>query len=83
MQKNTGGSAFPLVTETNPDILAQAKGSGFNVEKFQVQSGMTLRDYFAASALQGLLACPDSRGNFIEFAYDAYRYADALIKARE
>ena len=47
--------------------------------------GMTLRDYFAAKAMQGLI----ERG-FTEFgnkassyANLAYEYADAMLKARE
>jgi len=46
-------------------------------------SGMTLRDYFAAKAMQGFLAtvkvgCPDDL-----IAIDAYNLADAMLKARE
>ncbi len=47
--------------------------------------GMTLRDYFAAKAMQGLMSCskwndhvrPDS------IAEEAYIMADAMLKARE
>jgi len=47
------------------------------------QEGMTLRDYFAAKAMQGFLAtvkvgCPDDL-----IAIDAYNLADAMMKARE
>lgn len=45
--------------------------------------GMTLRDYFAAKALQGLLACPEVRGKVWEFVDLAYEYADAMLKARQ
>lgn len=54
-------------------------------------SEMTLRDYFAAAALQGLLAngwCSEAReiapavGNR-EVAIDAFRLADAMLKARD
>lgn len=45
--------------------------------------GMTLRDYFAAKALQGLLACPEVRGKVWEFVELAYEYADAMLKARQ
>ena len=55
---------------------------GFNGwgEPFQ---GMTLRDYFAAKAMQGFLAtvkvgCPDDL-----IAIDAYNLADAMLKVRE
>jgi hypothetical protein len=44
--------------------------------------GMTLRDYFAAKAMQGLLAgTTTSDGNMI--VKDAYAIADAMLKARE
>lgn len=41
-------------------------------------SGMTLRDYFAAAALQGLCA----RGER-DVALKAYYYADAMLKERQ
>ena len=66
------------------------------------EPGMSLRDYFAAAALQGYMAIPDERtysGRAKElkdlsveewqetlFSKDAelcYRYADAMLKARE
>jgi hypothetical protein len=46
-------------------------------------SGMTLRDYFAAQALQGILAVhasPDTDKWLV--AVDCYQYADMLLKAR-
>jgi len=47
--------------------------------------GMTLRDYFAAKAMQGLLSDPDWRKymNFEETAYAAYKQANAMMKARQ
>lgn len=48
----------------------------------QHNDGMTLRDYFAAAALQGLMA--DGGGtSWDDDAKAAYRAADAMIKARE
>ena len=44
---------------------------------------ISLRDYFAAQALAGFLACPTTGGNPDEFAKQAYRFADAMIKAKE
>jgi hypothetical protein len=49
------------------------------------QGGMTLRDYFAAAALQGILAqyessCPQ---NIKACAKDAYLFADEMLKVRE
>lgn len=49
--------------------------------------GMTLRDYFAAKAMQGYLASFDPHGDPVEFATkiaeDAYTLADTMLKARE
>jgi hypothetical protein len=54
-------------------------------------SGMTLRDYFAAKAMQGMLSNPKLHqhilkeggafGGWIESS--AYGWADAMMKARE
>lgn len=46
--------------------------------------GMTLRDYFAAKAMQGFLAKEYANANSpIEIAEGAYEQADAMLKARE
>jgi uncharacterized protein with PhoU and TrkA domain len=42
--------------------------------------GMTLRDYFAAKAMQGLM---DAAMPMPEIADAAYDMADAMLKARE
>jgi hypothetical protein len=50
-----------------------------------IRAGMTLRDYFAAKAMQGMLAHEYSRPLRIEdlYACDAYIMADAMLKTRE
>jgi DNA-directed RNA polymerase alpha subunit len=52
----------------------------------QLPDGMTLRDYFAAKALQGMLVnmfLPDDVDNVPEFmAKTAYRAADAMLRVR-
>ena len=42
--------------------------------------GMTLRDYFAAKAMQTMLHGTTSRENIAKYAYSM---ADAMLKARE
>lgn len=66
--KNDGGPAFPVP----------------GLEQYEQFNGMALRDYFAAKALEGLLASWDQRGinEFSEVASDAYKLADAMLKAR-
>jgi hypothetical protein len=49
-----------------------------------VDMGMTLRDYFAAKAMQGLISDPDFTGaETLETAIWSYKIADAMLKARE
>jgi hypothetical protein len=43
-------------------------------------TGMTLRDYFAAKAMQALI---DNDGLFSEIPTQAYELANAMLKARE
>lgn len=77
-----GGPAFPLPIGYVPAV---------NVEEWnRAQSGMSLRDYFAAAALQGMLAyCGDERSGSHHnnntpdgVALMAFEYADAMIEAR-
>ena len=58
--------------------------SAFPHENFLSHRGMTLRDYFAARAMQGML----SENSGIRYPTDelvdfAYKVADAMMKARE
>ena len=69
-----GGPAFPSEEQI------RCNGEVCDTRKF---TGMTLRDYFAAAALQGMLSDPDRRGAGSEFAQAAYSCADAMLKARE
>ena len=50
-----------------------------------VSLGMTLRDYFAAAALNGLIASvqPGQIWSCEEIGVTCYRMADAMLKARE
>ena len=44
--------------------------------------GLTMRDYFAAAALQGLLANDAKNGAWGEYATMAYNLADSMVKER-
>jgi hypothetical protein len=72
---NTGGPAFP---QHGFDTIA---------ERFTSQGGMTLRDYFAAKAMQAIIASEqpgdEEFATFDMYASDAYKYADAMIQARD
>jgi hypothetical protein len=54
-----------------------------NGETMRGHKGMTLRDYFAAKALQGMLAETSLKATVEEFADKSYELADAMMKARE
>jgi len=65
-------------------------GSAFpqNPEWCSGKGGMTLRDYFAAKAMQGWLASFPEEAEFKDgmeprIAAFAYRVADAMIEARD
>jgi len=71
---NTGGPAFPsgLIDPSTPEDAVQS-----------LHIGMTLRDYFAAKAFSMLLH-PEAKNQTPEAtAIEAYRFADAMLKARE
>jgi hypothetical protein len=75
---NTGGPAFPC------DRIKDDQGNWHN------SSGMTMRDYFAAKAMQGLLAgSPSTLSALSDRTHSdgsvsdvAYKMADAMLKAR-
>jgi len=48
-------------------------------ENWRGEKGMTLRDYFAAKAMEALVHNRPPQAAAIE----AYRYADAMLKVRE
>lgn len=47
------------------------------------QDGMSLRDYFAAKAMQGLMASSANPESMEAAAKWSYNLADAMLKARE
>ena len=73
MTDKTGGPAFPC------DNIYTGNGNFHNAE------GMTLRDYFAAKAMQGFAADPQAawKGGVTGMARCAYEWAEAMLKARE
>lgn len=54
------------------------------VMDFSQHRGMTLRDYMAAKAMQGICTHPDTWGlTMPQIASRAYEMADAMLRARE
>ena len=71
---NDGGPAFPIPLQP---------GQGW--QGMAPCDGMTIRDYFAAKAMQGFVSsygegCITSP--LLDIAEDAYEIADAMLKAR-
>jgi hypothetical protein len=55
-----------------------------NAYTVSTQQGMTLRDYFAAQAMQSMNSRPDYDDvPAVVIAADAYTLADAMMKVRE
>lgn len=78
MSKPDGGPAFPQGIASTPmgDMYC-------SWEKHPDFGGMTLRDYFAAAALQGMCADSSRNGAIKVYAEEAYKYADAMLEARK
>ena len=83
MNKETGGPAFPISVMTyQPDHPESPRYTT------TWHNGMTLRDYFAAKAMQGWLSTyganvPQQAVPTENIAMLAYQIADAMLKARE
>jgi hypothetical protein len=73
---NTGGPAFPQSDRVTASIsIADSQG-------------MTLRDYFAAKAMQGMLANPKLQEQILKAGQSwieesAWKVADAMLKERQ
>ena len=67
MSNNTGGPAFPA----------------HHFDLAEGEHGMTLRDYFAAKAMQGMLSGKLINTKTAVIAQDCYAMADAMLKQRE
>lgn len=74
----------------NPDAIKDHGGPAFPVQDAATWQGhgMTLRDYFAAKAMQGQLTAQDGNGpfgmwaEFSQLAKEAYQIADAMLAER-
>lgn len=87
MTKETGGPAFPQDYAHTKVLVDMQRVGDITVNQLSDWSkqlaGMTLRDYFAAKALSGLLAHPASDAHSDkEIAQQAFNMADAMLKAR-
>jgi hypothetical protein len=83
-EKPHGGAAFPMVSNEGTD----------SSRHFTIKRGMSLRDYFAAKVLSGMMADGDSFRTVMQqvgpretptakLAAIAYSIADAMIAERD
>jgi hypothetical protein len=82
-RREDGGPAFPRPASIDTTSGTLPDGDAVIRE----QGGMTLRDYFAAQALTGLIAWPGHRPDCDQYepsaaAEKAFALADAMLKAR-
>ena len=82
---NNGGPAFPTAaTATTHGFYQDGQPC---MTHYGSRSGITVRDYFAAAALRGIisdasvLASLKKDGELV--SQSAYHFADAMLKARE
>lgn len=73
MAKNDGGAAFPT-----GGYSSAADGH----YRMPGEQGMSLRDYFAAKAMQGLIVNPSTCNPVAPISARAYELADAMLAAR-
>lgn len=81
---NDGGPAFPI-----PEVTYEDRDRHTKIRKVE-ELGMTLRDYFAAKALQALLSVGEtqialSNKNFTpsSLCCSCYQWADFMLEARK
>jgi hypothetical protein len=80
---NTGGTAFPGLNAEFTGITSDGQ------ERYEIQpsGGMTLRDYFAAKAMQATVQAWILKSQYpmtdLMVAENAYSVADAMLEARE
>lgn len=71
-------SAFPTITTTEGSMEVE-KGKWRPFSMVESSGGLTKREYFAAAAMQGLVAGGGKRP-ISEFIKEAYDIADAMLK---
>jgi hypothetical protein len=69
-ERENGGPAFPRL------------GEGFGNERYEAP-GMSLRDYFAAKAMQAVFAQNWTSDDHTDSARRAYAMADAMVEQRK
>lgn len=89
MNKYDGSAAFPSTVNVNGDLHISGDLYMNAINLLNSRSGISIRDYFAAKALQGLIANPTEFSVVLdeetveEYAAKlAYQYSDAMLAER-
>jgi hypothetical protein len=75
---NTGGPAFPRAGSEDRSMGDMPDGNGYD----KPEDGMTLRDWFAGMAMQGICSANPVTSD-VEVSRFAYAMADRMLAARE
>lgn len=70
---DTGGPAYPMPSGPEPRVDAYT----------HYNEGMTLLDYFAGLALQGMLANNNNQWSWNDYAKESYEIAQAMLAERK
>lgn len=85
MKNDNGGPAFPLCGSIVKQYQPTGIVTGESLQGFQ--SGMSLRDYFAVKAMQGLMSYTFANdryhGDLKQCVHEAYEIADAMLTERK
>ncbi|MEZ7525906.1 hypothetical protein [Burkholderia vietnamiensis] len=77
-----GGPAFGQVVELRC-VRVEMNGDTEWEPEAMAHGGLTIRDYFAAKAMQGMLANTDMTGDRkVDIVREAYEFADEMLRAR-
>ena len=76
-ERTGGGPAFPLCRPNQYSPQGEVIQRGFT------EGGMSLRDWFAGLAMQGMLADSRFEGLLDKTSEIAYDFADAMLKERD
>jgi hypothetical protein len=74
---NDGGPAFPTSQQ-----ISQNRTTGETVVYQYLSDGVSIRDYFAAKAMQGFCAGAESGDDIDRLPSLAYAMADAMLEER-
>jgi hypothetical protein len=82
MEKDNGGNVFPVITDI---VTFTSDSPGYDIKS---SNGMSLRDYFAAQAIQGILSNSTVSAQPLGWermamCETAYQIADEMLEAKD